>query len=246
MKFDAATLDYLKGRKFSNSLTVNYDYKQPIPNRIQLLAGLAKGKRILHLGCLDHLPLIDAKISSRQWLHKELTDAATQCLGIDIDKEAMEYVKEKYGFENILLRDITGPVIPEISNKTWDYAVLGELLEHIDNPVSYLGEIRKKYQHAIDRIIITVPNVLTEQSFAAARRSSELINSDHRYWFSPYTIAKVMLQAGIELDEILFVNRIRLSFTGLVRKKLITLSGGQPKYQFNYAGSIVAIGRMKS
>ena len=154
--------------------------------------------------------------------------------------------KEKYGFDNILLRDITGPVIPEISAKTWDYAILGELLEHIDNPVSYLGEIREKYQHVIDKIIITVPNVLTEQSFAAARRSSELINSDHRYWFSPYTIAKVMLQAGMELDEIFFANRIRLSFAGLVRKKLITLSGGQPKYRFNYAGSIVAIGRMKS
>src|SRR5258706_11279749 len=158
----------------------------------------------------------------------------------------MDYVKEKYGLDNVLLRDITGPVIPEISDKTWDFAILGELLEHIDNPVSYLREIRQKYQHAIEKIILTVPNVLTEQSFAAARRSSELINSDHRYWFSPYTIAKVMLQAGMELDEIFFANRIKLSFTGLVRKKLITLSGGTPKYGFNYAGSIVAVGRMKS
>ena len=88
--------------------------------------------------------------------------------------------------------------------------------------------------------------VTATQSFAASRHSSELINSDHRYWFSPYTIAKVMLQAGMELDEIFFANRIRLSFAGLVRKKLITLSGGQPKYRFNYAASIVAIGRMKS
>ncbi len=246
MKLDATTLDYLKGRKFSNSLNVTIDYNQPIPDRIRFLAELSKGKRILHLGCLDHLPLIDAKVAKRQWLHKELTEAASQCLGIDINREAMDYVKEKYGLDNVLLRDITGPVIPEISDKTWDFAILGELLEHIDNPVSYLREIRQKYQHAIEKIILTVPNVLTEQSFAAARRSSELINSDHRYWFSPYTIAKVMLQAGMELDEIFFANRIKLSFTGLVRKKLITLSGGTPKYGFNYAGSIVAVGRMKS
>ena len=246
MKLDDQTLDYLRGKKFSNGLTVNLNYHEVIPDRIQLLAELSKGKSILHLGCLDHLPLIDAKISKGQWLHKELTKAATQCLGVDINKEAMDYVKEKYGFDNIIQRDITGPVIPEIAGKTWDFAILGELLEHIDNPVSYLGEIREKYQRVIDKIIITVPNVLTEQSFAAARRSTELINSDHRYWFSPYTIAKVMLQAGIELDEIFFANRIRLSFSGLVRKKLITLSGGQPKYGFNYAGSIVAIGRMKS
>jgi hypothetical protein len=244
MKLDETTLEYLKGRKFSNSLTIHYDYRQSIPDRIRLLVDLSRGKRILHLGCLDHLPLIDAKIQKGQWLHKELTDASTRCLGVDINREAMDYVRSQYGVDNIIERDITGPVIPEIVNSKWDYVILGELLEHVDNPVSYLTEIREKYKSVVDKIIITVPNVLTKRSMRAARRSSEIINSDHRYWFSPYTIGKVMLQAGIELDEILFANRIPLTLTGLVKNKLLGWVGVNPVYNFDYAYSIVAIGQL--
>ncbi|GHV66146.1 hypothetical protein AGMMS49928_00110 [Spirochaetia bacterium] len=32
----------------------------------------------------------------------------------------------------------------------------------------------------------------------------ENINSDHRYWFSPYTIAKVCVEARIYPEELLF------------------------------------------
>lgn len=32
------------------------------------------------------------------------------------------------------------------------------------------------------------------------------MNSDHRFWFTPYTISKVMMQSGICPDEIFFAN----------------------------------------
>lgn len=35
----------------------------------------------------------------------------------------------------------------------------------------------------------------------------EQINTDHRYWFSPHTIAKVMVRAGIRPEEVLFVDQ---------------------------------------
>ncbi len=245
MKLDPQTLEYLKGNKFSNSLDVPYSYYQAIPDRIKLLTNLTKQKKVLHLGCLDHLPLIEQKIKAGKWLHKELTDHTVKCLGVDIDEETNEYVKSKFGFQNIILRDITGEPIPEVLAEYWDYAILGELLEHIDNPVHYLREIKKKYGKVIDKLVITVPNVLTMQVFVQAKKSREKINSDHRYWFTPYTIAKVMQQAGIEIEEVYFANRIQLSFLGLVRAKLITLLGGTPKYGFTYSSSLVAIGKLK-
>jgi hypothetical protein len=245
MKLNETTQDYLTGKKFSNGLTVNYHYHQPIPDRVRFLTELSRGKRILHLGCLDHLPLIDAKVSSHQWLHKELTSAATRCLGVDINHEAMVYVKEKYGFDNIVERDITGPVIPEVINHSWDFAILGELLEHINNPVAYLSEIREKYSGSIDKVIITVPNVLTERSFRAAKKSSEIINTDHRYWFTPYTLTKVVIESGMEPEELFFANRIPLTIPELIQRKLITLLGKEPRYRFTYASSIVAIAKLK-
>ncbi len=244
MKLDEKTLEYLKGNKFSNSLEVSYDYYEPIPNRIKFLREMAKGKRILHLGCLDHMPLIDDKIKRNQWLHKELTDSASLCLGVDIDAETKEYVKSKYGFENIILGDFTKTRLSEITAKSWDFAILGELLEHIDNPVQYLTDIRSLYSDCLKKIIITVPNAWTQTTMQKAKQSAEIINSDHRYWFTPYTLAKVVTRAGLKLEEIYFANRVPLSLPGLVQQKFFKIVGHQPKYNFTYASSIVGIAHL--
>ena len=107
MKLDEQSLEYLQGKKFSNSLIVPYSYKQAIPNRVDFLTSLAQGKRVIHLGCLDHMPLIDDKIRRGQWLHKRLTESASECLGVDIDAETKTYVEQNHGFRNIVLGDFT-------------------------------------------------------------------------------------------------------------------------------------------
>jgi hypothetical protein len=244
LKLDQQTLAYLRGEKFSNALPIRYSYYEPIPDRVKLITELTQGKKVIHLGCLDHLPLIEQKVKAGKWLHQELTRHTQKCLGIDIEKDTLAFVQEKYGINNILLHDITGEPIQEVISEKWDYAVLGELLEHIDNPVHYLSEIRKKYSSSIAKIMITVPNLMNLRLLGFAAQSMEVINSDHRYWFTPYTLAKVMHHAGIELDEMYFSNRIKLSVPGLIRKKIITAFGGKPKYGFQYSSSIVAIGKL--
>lgn len=244
MKFNNTVTEYLHGKKFSNSLTVDIPYYQAIPNRIDLVTQLCSSKRVIHLGCLDHLPLIKEKVARNQWLHKRITEASAACIGVDINTETRNYVEKEFGITNVIIHDITGSPINEIVKEKWDYAILGELLEHIDNPVNYLTRIKNNYKGSIDKIVITVPNAFTANTFRAAYESKEVINSDHRYWFTPYTIAKVMHEAGIEVDEILFANRVKLSFMGLVKKKIQTLLGITPKFKFYYGSSIVAIGKL--
>ncbi len=244
MKLEQSVLPYLNGAQFSNKLLISYDFFDVIPDRVSFVCSLAKGKKILHLGCLDHLPLIDAKIAGGKWLHKELTERASKCIGIDIDKEVKDYVESKHGFDNIILGDFTTTRIKEILDDHWDFAVLGELLEHIDNPVAYLKAIRENYAGIIDGIIITVPNAWTKTTMRMANKSSEIINSDHRYWFTPYTLAKVIVRAGMEVDEIYFANRVPLSFWGLVKNKFFKILGMKMKFNHTYASSIVAVARL--
>lgn len=244
MKFDGNTKPYIEGKKFSNSLKVYCDFHGVVPDRVEFVVNLTRGKRVVHLGCLDHLPLIEDKVNRRKWLHKELTESCSACIGIDIDKEAYDFVQTRYGFDNIFLSDFTKDNIPQVSTKKWDYAVLGELLEHIDNPVEFLSSIKKNYSGTIDKIIITVPNAWTRTTMRMAAKSVEIINSDHRYWFTPYTLAKVMHHAGIESDETFFTNRVPLNRMELVSHKLLSLIGQTPGYNFTYASSIVAVGRL--
>jgi 2-polyprenyl-3-methyl-5-hydroxy-6-metoxy-1,4-benzoquinol methylase len=245
MKLDQNTLEHLKGNRFTNSLTIQYDYKQAIPKRIDLLCELAKGKNVIHLGCLDHLPLIDEKMARGQWLHKELTKVAANCIGIDVNEEALALVKSKYQFNNILLGDFTTKKFPELTGKQWNYAILGELLEHIDNPVSFLTSIHENYKENLERIVITVPNAWTQHTIKGALVSKEVINSDHRYWFTPYTIAQVIMRAGFELEDILFANRIPLTTAELIQRKVMRMAGIEPTYNFTYASSIVAIAKLR-
>lgn len=245
MKLDLATVDYLKGEKFSSSLKTHYSFYEPIPNRVDFLSGLSKGKKVLHLGCLDHLNLIEDKIGNGQWLHKRLTETALECLGIDIDNETANYVKERFGFNNIIMADFTKEQPEAILGKRWNYAILGELLEHINNPVSFLENICKHLGKNIERLVITVPNAWTIHTIKNAKRSLEVINSDHRFWFTPYTLSKVIMEAGMEVEEIHFANRVSLPPLQLVRKKIFSILNLSVKYPFTYASSIIAIARPK-
>jgi 2-polyprenyl-3-methyl-5-hydroxy-6-metoxy-1,4-benzoquinol methylase len=126
-----------------------------------------------------------------------LTAVAATCLGIDIDAEAVAMVREQIGYTNVVLADLSESVPPEVqAGKPWDVLVAGEIVEHLDNPVLFLAGLRAKLKGLCSEIIITVPNVFREDNFRRLRSGTECINSDHRYWFTPYTLAKVMTRAG--------------------------------------------------
>ena len=244
MTFDQETLPFLRGEKFSNSLKVPINYHDSIPDRVSFLVNMVKGKTVIHLGCLDHRPLIEEKIKRRQWLHKELTDNAASCIGVDVDNETAQFVQDKFGFKNIFISDFTREQLPQIIEHQWEFAILGELLEHIDNPVEFLSSIKRNYSSCIRNIVITVPNAWTQTTFRMASQGIEIINSDHRYWFTPYTLSKVLFHSGIEVKEIFFANRVPLSKGELISKRLQGWLGQSPKYNFTYASSIVAVGTL--
>lgn len=243
MRFDPASLPYLNGEKFSNNHVTSYDYLEPIPDRIKFLCSLINGKSVLHLGCLDHQNLIEEKYRRKQWLHSELTESASRCLGVDVDQQAAEFVKNKLGFDNIILHDFTSDNNFSGSNEQWEYAILGELLEHVDNPVQFLESIRKNLRGNTKYLVITVPNAWTRTTMRYANRSEEIINSDHRYWFTPYTLAKVIIRAGFQLDAIHFANRVPLNGFELIKKKVSNFLGKEPSYPFTYASSIIGIAK---
>jgi hypothetical protein len=105
------------------------------------------------------------------------------------------------GFETYNSNVVTEQAPAEIVAKQWDYIVAGEVLEHIDDPVMFLKSIREKYGACTERIIITVPNALSYTNFRFALRNIEMINSDHRFWFTPFTLMKVATEAGIEVED---------------------------------------------
>ncbi|MBN1200109.1 MAG: hypothetical protein JXA23_12200 [Bacteroidales bacterium] len=164
---------------------------------MDLLTELSLKKRVIHLGFADHIGLIESKLAKNQWLHKRLMDVTDQCIGIDLNEEAVNFVKEKIGIDKVYTYNLTeSPPFSEITNHAWDLMILGEIIEHIDNPVLFLKILKEKYGSCVRSLVITAPNAFRFKNSKAFLTKEEYINSDHRYWFTPYTLAKIGIRAG--------------------------------------------------
>jgi 2-polyprenyl-3-methyl-5-hydroxy-6-metoxy-1,4-benzoquinol methylase len=201
--------EFLTGRSFSNFEKFQYDKKSFIPNRLDLLDELLKDKIVLHFGCCDHENLIEEKIRNNSHLQVKLANIAGKCIGVDNNLSGINKLKNLQ-VENCYYYDLFKSENPEIENENFDYILLGEILEHISDPVAFLTMIRLKFKNSRN-IIITVPNAFSSKNFYNIKRGIEEINTDHRYWFTPYTLAKVATEAGYKFDCLYFVDRSRIS-----------------------------------
>jgi len=216
---------HLNGNKFSVSEQIDYIFNEDdfrIHSKIGLLSTLCRNKDIVHVGCVDHtIELIQAKAKKNKWLHKHLADSAKSIIGVDIQKEGLEYIHQTYGYEVANL-DITHPQ-PELKSKNYDYLLLPDVLEHIGNPVEFIKKIRESYCDNINKIIITVPNALTHENYKNACKGREIINSDHRFWFTPYTLAKVVVDAGYTLERFYMIQGVKDKSTRSLKNKLYSI-----------------------
>ncbi|MCU0461916.1 MAG: class I SAM-dependent methyltransferase [Bacteroidales bacterium] len=245
MEIDQKILKYLRGEEFTNSLVVNLERsKYEVRSREEVITEIIKGKDVIHIGCSDHIPVIREKMAVNKWLHKLITDNSRTCIGVDIDKESIEFVTRELGFNNVICGNIITDDLNELSAREWDYAVFGEIIEHLDNPVEFLKIFREKYGKNVKRFIITVPNIYNKKNLKNLLRYREEINSDHRFWFTPYTVAKVLVSAGFMPEKISFANLISLGKMELVIRKLKKISGMKISYPYYYFSSLIATGNM--
>lgn len=193
---------YLSGEALNTSLKINYKNIGIYKPRTEVLKELLREKSVIDLGFADHVDVIRSKLINDEWLHKMVCDVSSNCIGIDINKHAVEYVKS-LGFENVLHADIINDSIDILNKQTWDVLLMAEIIEHINNPVDFLHKIKCKYGANIKEYIITVPNAFSRKNLIFANENIERINTDHRYWFSPYTLMKVVHEAGLKTKQLI-------------------------------------------
>jgi hypothetical protein len=242
MRISADGLPYLNGEKFSNGYRIGFDYDEQdrlYRSRIDVLSELCADRQVIHLGCVDHdVKQIRKKLKRNKWLHKRLCDVSERCLGIDISEDGIRYLREKLGFDDVSVIDITAGKDSTITSQPWDYLLIPEVLEHIDNPVAFLSAIRDNYRDHIRQVVITVPNAFSRDINRLARKGFEGINTDHRYWFTPYTLSKVVTQAGISIDNIIMCKG------GIVKKRSFIRNRYFRKHPL-LRGNIVLLGQFR-
>lgn len=211
-------MDYLCGKRLSTGMTFNFPCSKNVISRINYIEKKCINKKVIHVGCLDHTEVIEKKIKSNTWLHQRITDVSQKCIGIDINSQGIKICKEKYGINNILLANIAEHVPDEICAEKFDLLLLPDVIEHISDPLSFLSAMHKNLSPYVSRMLITTPYAFRFINIKKAIKNQELINTDHRFWFTPYTLSKLLVLAGFHIKNIEFMepenHRIARFFLG--------------------------------
>jgi 2-polyprenyl-3-methyl-5-hydroxy-6-metoxy-1,4-benzoquinol methylase len=200
-------MKYLKGDQLSVDLHVKYSKQDKVVDKIEYIKDLIRGKKVIDVGFADHYDIIEERLANKKWVHGIFREVTSKIMGVDIDPAAIDHIKAKLKIEDLYCHDITSSnLLQPILEENWDFLVLSEVLEHVSNPADFLSAIKSNYGSHIKRLIISVPNAFGAITLRSALNGVERINSDHRYWFTPYTLAKVVLDAGCKIDDFVLCN----------------------------------------
>jgi hypothetical protein len=205
MQYTEENIEFMKGKCFDPRYDMKL-YPEELKYRIDAIVDICTNKKILHIGCCDHLSVIDEKIENNTWLQGLLDKKCAYVQGVDNDVTAVQYCNShNYSKIPIICGDITECQISGLEKM--DYVLMAEMIEHVNNPVDFLSRTYNNFssQGFTGKYILTAPNALGMMRRNVFKRNIERINTDHRYWFSPYTLGKIMVEAGMTPEICEFV-----------------------------------------
>lgn len=168
--------------------------------RVEVLAGLCAGQRVLHVGCADW-PITDPRTS----LHVALEPHCAALDGLDPHGEALEALRPH----------VSGRLFTDFAEATgrYDVVLVPEVMEHVPDVAGFLAQLE-----AVDAglYLISVPDAFQcrERHFDYRADTGEFlegVHPDHNAWYSPFTFANTLRKySGLNLERMWFFNRISL------------------------------------
>lgn len=168
----------------------------PIP-RVKIVSGrqdlvvqMCRGKRVLHLGCVDE-GVLHERYASGELLHLKLIKAARELWGVDISQQGIEFLSSQ-GIPNLIVADVEQiHTVSALKDKEFDVIVASELVEHLGNPGAFLSAL-SDLMMASTTTILTVPNAYRLGTLTRMLKREEYVHPDHNYWFSYKTITTLV------------------------------------------------------
>jgi SAM-dependent methyltransferase len=169
--------------------------------RIEAILAAVQGSDILNIGCVGHyIPYTDEE--TKRWLHHQLCVRYPRAnvVGLDIDQPNLDRMRQM-GFKSEL-----GDAHHLKYESCFDTIILGELIEHLQNPGECLVGCRRALKPG-GRIIISTPNVFSVMlGLMYLKNFDTAFNPEHVVWFCPQTLRTLIERSGLVVTQLQFVD----------------------------------------
>jgi len=166
-------------------------------SKSQLLSDLLSGRSVVHLGAIGTTEgTVDEKVAmASSSVHAAVTQMASSCVGVDIDKAAVDALARAGAFSNLIAGDVTRLQRDDIPLETIDVFFAGDIIEHLGNPGSMLSALRAAADPAT-RFVVTTPNALGAAQFLRYLRGRAIEGNGHLCSFNAYTLSAMLAEHG--------------------------------------------------
>lgn len=187
-------------------------------DRIAYLCDAVRDRRAVHLGFAD-ARCADFHVERGVWLHSTLAGVASELVGLDIDQEGVAAACGA-GYESYCVDCRDPEVVAALGLAPADVVVIGELIEHLDDPGSMLEAV-KPLVAADGVIVVTTPNGHGLFNVCAAIAGRELNHPDHVALYSWYTLSNLLARHGWRtVDTAVYVPTLKSTGTGAAQQML--------------------------
>ena len=171
----------------------------------QLITELVKDKKVVHYGCVDDdKELIKQKLNKGYYLHKIVTEASEDTIGIDLNKKTFPHLK-KLGIDNVYYGDVEDPGtfdIDRLKIKKANVLLIPDLIEHLNNPGNMLEGIKNYFSEDIIVYIFT-PNPFAWYNFVATLATKEIYTDYHTMYFTTESMSVLLARYGFKIKRVL-------------------------------------------
>ena len=128
-------------------------------------------------------------------LHQRIDGVAAENTGIDLDAEAVDWLRDNHGIRNIITADASG-IFPDIAAKEFDIVLCCDIIEHVSN-IGGLLETCKVSMNASTELVITTINATSLKPAMRAMFGREAVHHEHICYFSFGTLCQLLIGHGL-------------------------------------------------
>jgi SAM-dependent methyltransferase len=165
-----------------------------IQDRMTVIREYVTSGEVLDLGCVDARTGREssgARIERKPHaLFREIVKLNPQTLGVDIDEEGVRVLQQQ-GFQ-VVCADVETMDL----GRRFDTIVAGEIVEHLENPGTFLRNLHRHLRPA-GTLILSTPNPFyTAQVAKIWRYGRPQVHEDHMGWQDPLTLGQLLRRTG--------------------------------------------------